>query len=204
MRTADRGNDMEQRLGTSSDDVLAWPIPGGRALTTSERNEIDLSGHIRGWGSDLDPATRPGVPRDPAPELGHETLYPPIEQQVPRVRIHKSTEHARLTPVFGTTCPPAGLSGRLRGFAYRFSEGRMLHWMLLMLADRVNVAEALGSDLARGEVPDLVRETGLATEWRYNRAGLARKALVAGLTVGIYVAYARARRSASRVPMRAR
>ena len=189
---------MEQQLGTSSEDVLAWPVAGGRALTTTERNDIDLSDRISGWGSDLDPATRPGVPRDPAPEIGHETLYPPIEQQVPVVRIHKSTEHARLTPVFGTTCPPSGLSGRLRNVAYRFSEGRMAHWMLLMLADRVDVAEGLGRDLAQGQVPDLVRETGMATEWRYNRAGLARKALVAGLTIGIYVAYAQAHRGASR------
>ena len=189
---------MEQRLGTSSEDVLAWPVSGGRALTTAQRRDVDLSHRIPGWGSDLDPARRPGVPRDKAPEIGRETLYPPIEQQVPVVRIHKSTEHARLTPVFGTTCPPSGLSGRLRNVAYRFSEGRMAHWMLLMLADRVDVAEGLGRDLAQGQVPDLVRETGMATEWRYNRAGLARKALVAGLTIGIYVAYAQAHRGASR------
>lgn len=195
---------MEQRLGTSSEDVLAWPVHGGRALTTSERNVIDLSGQIRGWGSDLDPTTRPGVPRDPVPELGRESLYPPIEQQVLDVRIHKSTEHARLTPVFGTACPPSRLSGRMRDVAYHFSEGRMLRWMLLMLADRVDVAEGLGNDLAQGHVPDLVRETGMATEWRYNRAGLARKALVAGLTVGIYVAYARAQRNAARMPTRGR
>ena len=97
---------MEQQLGSSSEQILVPPVPGGRALTTAERDAIDLSGRIPGWGSDLDPATRPGIPRDPAPELGHETLYPPIEQQVPVVRIHKSTEHARLTPVFGTTSQP--------------------------------------------------------------------------------------------------
>ncbi|HEY0879254.1 MAG TPA: hypothetical protein VGE10_12460, partial [Zeimonas sp.] len=68
---------MEQQLGTSSEDVLAWPVPGGRALTTRERHEVDLSSHIRGWGSDLDRSTRPGVPRDKAPEIGREALYPP-------------------------------------------------------------------------------------------------------------------------------
>ncbi|HLS57293.1 MAG TPA: hypothetical protein VK052_14545 [Zeimonas sp.] len=189
---------MEQRLGTSSEDVLAWPVSGGRALTTAQRRDVDLSHRIPGWGSDLDPARRPGVPRDKAPEIGRETLYPPIEQQVPEVRIHKSTEHARLTPVFGTACPPSGLSGRLRDFAYRFSEGRLAHWMMLMLADRVDVVEGLADDLARGYVPDFVRETGIATEWRYNRAGLARKALVAGLAVGLLAVYARGQRESRR------
>ena len=88
---------MEQILGSSSSDVLAAPVPGGRSLTTDERRNIDLSDRIKGWGSDLDPRVRPGVPRDKAPELGSETLYPPIEAQVPRVKIHKSTEHGQLT-----------------------------------------------------------------------------------------------------------
>src|SRR5687768_8596009 len=113
---------MEQRLG----------------LTTQERQRTDHSDTIRGWGSDLDPKMRPGVPRDKAPEIGVEQLYPAIPQQVPRIRVHKSTEHGKLTPVFGTSCPPSGLSGRLRDFAYRFSEGRLSRWMTLMLADRVN------------------------------------------------------------------
>lgn len=176
--------------GTGSLDL---PASGGRSLTTDQRREIDLSARIRGWGSDLDPAMRPGVPRDKEPGIGSETLYPPIEQQVPTVPVHRSNEHARLTPVFGTTCPPSGLSGRVRDFAYRFSEGRVSRWMLLMLADRIDVAQALRGDLARGYVPDLVRETGLATEWRYNRAELARKALIAGLVVAVYTAASRSR-----------
>lgn len=186
---------MEQQLGTSSEDVLAWPVAGGHALTTRERQDVDLSARVPGWASDLDPSTRPGVPRDKMPGIGRETLYPPIEQQVPETRIHKSIEHARLTPVFGTTCPPSGLSGRLRDFAYRFGEGRFAHWATLMLADRVDVAAGLANDLARGHVPDLVRETGLATEWRYNRAGIARKAMIAGLLVAACVAYSRGQRA---------
>src|SRR4051812_22216628 len=105
---------MEQYLGSSSEDVLARPVRGGHALTTRQRQQVDLSSHIKGWGSDIDPSKRPGVPRDKARELGAEVLYPPIEQQLPRTKIHKSTEHARLTPVFGTSCPPAGVSGLLR------------------------------------------------------------------------------------------
>jgi hypothetical protein len=186
---------MEQQLGTSSAEALARPVASGHALTTRERQEVDLSARIRGWGSDLDPSTRPGVPRDKAPAIGRETLYPPIEQQVSETRIYRSTEHARLTPVFGTACPPSGPSGRLRDLAYRFGEGRFVRWATLMLADRVDAVGTLASEIARGHVPDLVRETGLATEWRYNRAGLARKAMVAGLAVAAYVAYTRGQRA---------
>jgi hypothetical protein len=185
---------MDQRVGSSSQDVLAIPIPGGRSLTTEERRSLDLASSIPGWGSDLDPATRPGVPRDKAPELGVESLYPPFEQQVPRVKIHKSTEHGRLTPVFGTSCPPRGLSGRMRDWAYRFSEGRLARWMTLIAADRVDVVEDVLGDLARLRVPNLARETGLRSELRYNRAGLARKAAIVGLAVTAYVVWSRSRR----------
>lgn len=186
---------MDQRVGSSSEDYLPVPVRGGYALTTQQRQAVDLSRNIKGWGSDLDRAMRPGVPRDKAPELGVESLYPPIVQQVPRTKIHKSTEHQRLTPVFGTSCPPYGLSGRIRDFGYTFSEGRLSRWMTLLFADRVNVLEDVLSDLARGRVPNVAREMGLRSEFRYNRAGLARKAAVAGLCVAAYIVYSRQRRS---------
>jgi hypothetical protein len=185
---------MEQRLGSSSQDVLAYPIPGGRALTTEERQSIDRSRDIAGWGSDLDPSVRPGVPRDKAPQLGSEHLYPPIEQQAASVKIHKSTEHARLTPVFGTACPPTGLSGRLRDLAYKLSEGRLSRWITLMFADRVNVVEDVVRDLAHLRVPNIPREMGWKAEWRYNRAGFLRKAAVAGVLIGALIAVSRVRR----------
>jgi hypothetical protein len=185
---------MDQRVGSSSEDHLPVPVAGGFSLTTQQREAVDLARNIKGWGSDLDPARRPGVPRDKAPELGVENLYPPFAQQAPRTKIHKSTEHARLTPVFGTSCPPYGLSGRIRDFGYTFSEGRLSRWMTLMFADRVNVLEDVLSDLARGRVPNLAREMGLRSEFRYNRAGLARKAAVAGLCVAAFIAYSRQRR----------
>jgi hypothetical protein len=163
-------------------------------FTTDQRQRVDHSATIKGWGSDLDPAVRPGVPRDKAPGLGVETLYPPIPQQVARVRIHKSTEHARLTPVFGTSCPPSGLSGRIRDFAYRYSEGRLLHWLALMLADRVNVVEAIGRDLSRGHIPNVPKEMGWRSELKYNPAGFARKAAIsAAVAVGV-IALVRMRR----------
>jgi hypothetical protein len=189
---------MKQRLGSSSQDVLARPIPGGYALTTEERRTVDLSSHISGWGSDLDRELRPGVPRDKAPELGVEQLYPRIEQQVAKIKIHKSTEHGRLTPVFGTSCPPVGLSGRIRDIGYKYSEGRLARWMTLVFADRVNVVEDLLTDLAHLRIPNIPKEMGLKSELKYNSRSFATKVAVVGLCVGAFIAYSRARQSTRR------
>jgi hypothetical protein len=170
---------MDQVLGSSSRDILPTPIPGGHGLTTLERQQVDFSSSIKGWASDLDPRRRPGVPRDKAPEIGVEFLYPPITQQVPKIKIHKSTEHGKLTPVFGTSCPPHGLSGMIRDFGYKFSEGRLARWMTLMFADRVNVVEDIVSDLAHGHVPNIPKEMGLRSELRYNREAFVRKTAIA-------------------------
>lgn len=180
---------MRQALGKSSEDRLSKPIRGGRALTTAERESIDLSDTIRGWGSDLDPATRPGVPMDKAPDIGVEYLYPVFEQQIPRGKVNKSTEHGKLTPVFGNACPPRGLSGLIRDFAYNFSEGRLSHWILLMAADRVDMVEELIIDLAHRRVPNIPAEMGLAAEFKYNRKGLAKKAALVGLGAAAFIAF---------------
>ena len=182
---------MEQHYGSSSVDRLPVPVVGGRSLTTDERFRVDLSESIAGWGSDLDPERRAGVPRDKDPELGAEALYPPIERQQPRFRIHKSTEHAQLTPVFGTSCPPSGLSGMIRDAAYRISEGRKERWVMLLAADRVDVAEGLVDDLAHGRLPNVVREMGLRSE--LPRTGTVVKAAVALGCIAAVVALARSR-----------
>ena len=186
---------MEQVLGASSQQELSQPVSGGRSLTTEERRRIDHSATIRGWGSDLARERRPGVPRDKAPEIGVEHLYPPIERQFPRIKIHKSTEHGRLTPVFGTSCPPSGLSGRLRDFGYQFSEGRLSRWLTLMLADRVNMVEDILGDLARGRVPNIPKEMGLKSELKYNAGGFAAKVGIAVVSAAVVVAYLRARKA---------
>jgi len=43
----------------------------------------------------------------------------------------------RTTPVFGSSCPPHGLSGLIRVGAYKISEARLSHWLLLYFADRL-------------------------------------------------------------------
>jgi hypothetical protein len=184
----------QQVLGSSSEDRLARPVPGGTALTSEERRTVDRSGEIAGWGSDSDPAMRPGVPRDPQPQLGAESLYIDVVKQSPPHRIHKSTEHGQLTPVFGTSCPPQGLSGRMRDFAYRLSEGRLSRWVTLLAADRVNMVEGLISDVARLRPPNVVREIGLRSEWRHNRKRVYKVAAVTGAALAIYLLTRKRRR----------
>jgi hypothetical protein len=178
---------MDQVLGSSSEDYQDPPIPGGHGLTTREREEVDLSASIKGWGSDLDPAMRPGVPYDKSPMLGAEALYPPIPQQVPRFKIHKSTEHAKLTPVFGTSCPPKGLSGRIRDIGYKYSEGRLARWLTLVFADRVDVMEGIIEDLSQGHIPNIPKEMGLRAELRYNRKACLKRAVVAVGCTALFV-----------------
>src|SRR4051812_31015188 len=106
------------------------------------RPSEELRARIPGWGADLDPADRPSVPKlqfDPGATGAHWDIP---EQQVELRPRERSIEHARLTPVFGTTCPTRGLSGAIRRYAYaQFSEARAAHWLLLMAADRVDVVE---------------------------------------------------------------
>ncbi|HYI07964.1 MAG TPA: hypothetical protein VEK57_02730 [Thermoanaerobaculia bacterium] len=130
---------------TNKDEHLIQPPQPGR--------------NMHGWGADLSPADRPAVPKEkPSTVTTPRGVMP--TRQVPTMRIHKSTEHPDLPPVFGTSCPPRGLSGKLRDVAYTFSEGQMTHWLTLMLADRVDVVEGLIEDLRHGKVPNLIRERG--------------------------------------------
>jgi hypothetical protein len=103
----------------------------------------ELRARIPGWGADLDPAVRPSVPRlQFDPNLSGARWELP-EQQPEKWPRERSIEHARLTPVFGTSCPPKGVSGAMRKFSYRrFSEGRAAHWLLLLAADRVQATGA--------------------------------------------------------------
>jgi hypothetical protein len=124
-----------------------------------------LRARIPGWGVDLDPADRPSVPRQrPEPELlgAHWDLPERQPEERPRER---SIEHGMLPPVFGTSCPTHGVSGAIRRLAYRrYSEGRAAHWLLLLAADRVDVAGSVGASLLHGRPELPVVETGLRSE----------------------------------------
>ena len=143
----------------------------------------ELRARIRGWGVDLDPKDRPSVPRerfDPSLSGAHWDFPERQPEKWPRER---SMEHKFVTPVFGTSCPPKGVSGLMRKYAYkRFSEGRAAHWLILIAADRV---DALGSHLrsfltTRPDNP--ITETGVMSEFSHHglssRKGKKRADLV--------------------------
>ena len=152
--------------------------------------------HIEGWGADVDPENRPAYPKERTPPRLENVHWHEPEQQRPAPhRIHHSTERPGLTPVFGTSVGPSGVSGLMRDVAFRYSENDLRHWLILLGADRVNMVEGLIDDLAHGHVPNLWKEMGLASEWRYNRKGFITKAAVAGAVIGAAVLMMKRRRS---------
>ncbi|MES1983061.1 MAG: hypothetical protein V4443_11390 [Pseudomonadota bacterium] len=140
---------------------------------------------IQGWGADLDHANRPAYPMERTPPRLDGVHWQSPEDQPLKMKIYHSTERPGITPVFGTSSPPRGLSGKIREYAYKLSENDIRHWLLLLLADRINVVEGIGQDLSRGHVPNIFAEMGGRAEFRYNPAGFARKAAVAAAVVGI-------------------
>jgi hypothetical protein len=148
-----------------------------------DRKIANLEKNIPGWGIDADLRNNPTYPMKHTTGADHQRLnYERPEQQTQTVEILKSNERPRITSVFGTSTPPTGLSGLLRRYAFRFSEGSSGHWLTLILADRVNVVEGILDDLKSGIVPNLIAERGWNAEWKYNRKG-AIKSLVVGAAV---------------------
>src|SRR3954464_13629224 len=110
-------------------------------------NTANLSSKIKGWGVDLDTARRPGIPRERAPVKGTGVHWVVPPQQESNVKIYVTIEKAGITPVFGTTCPPIGISGKLRDYAYTLEAAKLARWITLLLADRVNMVEGIFMDL---------------------------------------------------------
>jgi hypothetical protein len=141
-------------------DIPSAYVPDKR---TPPPGREELRARIPGWGADLDPADRPSHPKlQYAPgSTGAHWEFP--DRQPGSEGRERSIEHAFVTPVFGTAQPLHGLSGAIRRLAYvRFSEGRLAHWLLLIVGDRV---DAWGSHLrsfasARPDVP----ATGVRSE----------------------------------------
>jgi hypothetical protein len=141
--------------------------------------------HIKGWGADLDHANRPAYPRERKPNRLEGVHWHEPENQALTVEILRSNERPAMTPLFGTTVPPTGVSGNMRRFAFRYSENDLRHWLILLAADRVQMVEGLVDDLSKGHVPNAFAEMGGPAEIRHNPVGAAKKALVMTAVVGI-------------------
>jgi hypothetical protein len=145
---------------------------------------------IKGWGIDADPENDPTYPMKHYNGADHQRLnYERYPQQPINVELLKSNERPAVTRVFGTSTPPSGLSGMLRRYAFRFSEGSSGHWMTLILADRINVVEGLIDDLKQGYVPNFFKEHGWTAEWRYNKKGVIKTLAIGAAVTTALVAY---------------
>jgi hypothetical protein len=136
---------------------------------------------VPGWGVDLDPKNRPMFPMELPSDV--MTARGDVQDwQVPPHKIHMSIEHPNLTPVFGTSCPPKGLSGLLRDYAYKYSEGTNRHWMTLTIADRIDILESMIGSALRGKPDRFIKEKGWGAKLRYCE-GHGRNYLAIGAAV---------------------
>jgi hypothetical protein len=143
--------------------------------------ELDESkySHIKGWGIDADPTNEPTHPMKKYTGDDHKRLkYERPTLQPIDVEILHSNERPNVTAVFGTSTPPSGLSGMIRRYAFKYSEGSWGHWLPLLLADRVNVVEGIIDDLSKGYVPNIFAEKGWKAEWKHNKPALITKVAV--------------------------
>lgn len=150
---------------------------------------------IKGWGVDADPTNDPAYPmkkRNNGEHAGYSWERPP--QQPIDIEVLHSNERPNVSAVFGTSTPPAGVSGMIRRFAFNYSESSYGHWLPLMLADRIGVVEGVLDDLKRGHVPNVFAELGWKAEWQHNKLGLVTRTLVRAALISAAVAYFRRRR----------
>jgi hypothetical protein len=118
------------------------------------------------WGADLDFKRRPGIPREKNHEngsSGRRAHWVEPVLQISKITVNKTVERPHITPVFGTCNPPRWLSGAIRNYAYKFSEDKLRHWMLLLLADRVDMVEVFLADLFNGKMPEIFGKMELRT-----------------------------------------
>jgi len=163
------------------------PSNPGKAFDTSR---------IPGWGVDADPGNNPTYPcRDRSQDDHSGSWARPTVQQAD-VEILQSIEHKQRPAVVGTSTPPSGLSGVLRRAAFRKNESNLLHWMLLLGADRLNVVEGIAQDLGHARVPNIPGEMGMRAQWQHNRGPfLVKTALAVGAVAILCTAISRSRRA---------
>jgi hypothetical protein len=151
------------------------------------KNQAIDPSSVPGWGVDADPKNDPTYPikkRNNGEHAGYTWDRP--TQQAATVEVLHSNERPNLSAVFGTSTPPAGASGAIRRYAFKYSESSYGHWLPLMAADRVGVVEGLVEDLFRGQIFIVFTDRGWRADWRHNRPSLiGRIALRVGLIAAI-------------------
>ncbi|MDF3077733.1 MAG: hypothetical protein K0S09_1622 [Sphingobacteriaceae bacterium] len=145
--------------------------------------------NIPGWGIDADPNNNPTYPiknRTNEEHKGYTWERPP--QQPVDVEILHSNERPNVSAVFGTSSPPSGLSGMIRRFAFKHSENSYLHWLPLIMADRVNMVEGIIEDIAHGHIPNIYAERGWSAEMKYNKKEFLTKAVATAVIISAVTA----------------
>ncbi len=153
-------------------------------LATRTQTAIDPA-NVPGWGVDADPRNDPTYPYREREKDDHSGVWERPPQQETTTEVLQSIEHVRRPAVVGTSTPPAGLSGIIRRFAFQWSESNLVHWMLLLAADRINVAEGVLADTRHGKIPNVAAEMGGRAEWKHNKQGLAVKIAVGAAVLGL-------------------
>ena len=141
-------------------------VPAYTAEHPPVPDTADLRARIPGWGADLNKEDRPAVPKLKFLDTGARWDFP--ERQPEKRPRERSVEHRFLTPVFGTAQPLNGVSGVIRRFAYKFSEGRAAHWLILLYADRVDAAEHHIRSMATLRPDNPISQTGIKAELTHN------------------------------------
>ncbi|QRO01523.1 hypothetical protein JRI60_22130 [Archangium violaceum] len=106
------------------------------------------------WGVDRELSRRPGVPmmRPPEPWPNARLDIEPMDPARSAVFKH-GRPNREWPPVFGTTCPPKGLSGLIRKWASSLPDHKPQYWLLKLLGDRVDSAEHRLKKLAPVALP---------------------------------------------------
>jgi hypothetical protein len=157
--------------------------PQQRPATSIDELPAKMS-HIKGWAIDANPKNDPTYPmrqRFDGDRSGYNWSRPVPQRNTEGIL--KSNERPGMPAVFGTSAPAINLSGAIRRYAFQFSEGRYRHWLLLLLADRVNVVEGLVSDIFTGHVPHCLDERGLNAELKYNRKTVITRVAVGAVVI---------------------
>lgn len=159
----------------------------------------DAQTRVNGGGADADPKNDPTYPmrhRIDAEEA-RSGWRRPVQQPVD-VEVLRSIEYPVIPAVFGTSTPPAGVSGMIRRAAFKYSESSYLHWLPLVLADRINVVEGILDDLMHARIPNAFAEAGGKAQWRYNRRDVVGKTLLRVAIAAVAIALIRGRLNGKR------